>query len=79
IEEEDFSNGCLQLALILGSTQQSQSINMEKDIDIAYSSQRMKRRVAGSSTSVPNNRFSSLVSYLSSNESARPGIPRQNR
>ncbi|CAG8837787.1 2809_t:CDS:1, partial [Gigaspora margarita] len=36
----------------------------------AYSSQRMKRRVAGSSTSVPNNRFSSLVSYLSSNESA---------
>jgi len=45
----------------------------------AYTSQRMERRVAGFSTSTSNNRYSSLISYLSSNESARPGIPRQNR
>ncbi|CAG8720816.1 15233_t:CDS:2 [Gigaspora rosea] len=45
----------------------------------AYTSQRIKRRVAGFFTSAPNNRYSSLVSYLSSNESARSGIPRQNR
>ncbi|CAG8775029.1 7778_t:CDS:1, partial [Gigaspora rosea] len=39
----------------------------------AYTSQRMERKVAGVSTSVSNNKFNSLISYLSSNESARPG------
>ncbi|CAG8717288.1 37789_t:CDS:2 [Gigaspora margarita] len=36
----------------------------------AYTSQRMKRRVAGFFISAPNNRYSSLVLYLSSNEFA---------
>ncbi|CAG8838703.1 2525_t:CDS:2, partial [Gigaspora margarita] len=70
IEKEDFSDGCSQLALILVNQCHSHE---------AYSSQRIERRVAEFSTSVPNNRFSSLVFYLSSNESACPGIPRQNR
>ncbi|CAG8783047.1 9988_t:CDS:2, partial [Racocetra fulgida] len=98
-EEEDFSDGCSQLDLILDSTQQSQNLNVEMDIDIgvidgklelavlinqrrsheAYTNQRMERKVVGSSKSIPNNKFSSLISYLSSNESARSGVPRQNR
>ncbi|CAG8853917.1 148_t:CDS:1, partial [Gigaspora margarita] len=98
-ENDDLSDRCSQLDLILSSTQQSQNPNVEIDDDIgvvdgklefsvlinqrrnheAYTNQRMERKVAGSSTSVPNNKFSSLISYLSSNESARPGVPRQNR
>ncbi|CAG8643865.1 2543_t:CDS:2, partial [Gigaspora rosea] len=46
----------------------------------AYTNQRMERKVAALSASGSNYRFnSSLVSFLSSNECARPGIPRQNR
>ncbi|CAG8696586.1 19774_t:CDS:2, partial [Dentiscutata erythropus] len=40
----------------------------------AYTNQKMERKVAGLSISVLNNQFSSLISYLSSNESTRPGL-----
>ncbi|CAG8835042.1 27332_t:CDS:2, partial [Gigaspora margarita] len=98
-EGDDFSVGCSQLDMILGSTQQSQYSNVEIDVDIGvvdgkleysvlidqrrshetYTSQRMERKVAGVSMSVSNNKFNSLISYLFSNESARPGVPCQNR
>ncbi|KAF0536868.1 hypothetical protein F8M41_009002 [Gigaspora margarita] len=55
----------------------SELVNQRRHHD-AYTGQRMERRVAGVSTSAPNNRYSSLVLYLSSNESAQPGIPHQN-
>ncbi|CAG8737189.1 36408_t:CDS:2, partial [Gigaspora margarita] len=46
----------------------------------AYTNQRMERKVTALSASGPNYRFnSSLVSFLLSNECARPGILRQNR
>ncbi|CAG8747026.1 3069_t:CDS:2, partial [Dentiscutata erythropus] len=44
-----------------------------------YTNQRIERKVAGLSTSVSSNKFNSLISYLSSNESARPGVLCQNR
>ncbi|CAG8781842.1 8194_t:CDS:2 [Gigaspora margarita] len=79
IEEGDnFSERCLQLALILDFTQPSRNHNIEMDIDI-NTGVRMERRVARFSIFISNNRYSSLISYLSSNESARPGIPHQNR
>ncbi|KAF0528467.1 hypothetical protein F8M41_013157 [Gigaspora margarita] len=43
-----------------------------------YTSQRMERRVVGSSTSTSSNRYNSFILYLFSNESTHPVFHKQN-
>ncbi|CAG8837220.1 17747_t:CDS:2, partial [Gigaspora margarita] len=90
-EEEDcFTNRSSQLTFILSSTRRSQNCNIEEDTSIgitngkleisvlinqyhrheAYTNQRIEKKLQFNS---------SLVSFLSSNECACPGVPHQNR
>ncbi|CAG8831222.1 32620_t:CDS:2, partial [Gigaspora margarita] len=68
----------VDIGVVNGVLKLSKLVNQHRYYE-AYTSQKMEKRVVGSSTSTPSNGYNSLISYLFSNESARSGILRQNQ
>ncbi|CAG8725163.1 9636_t:CDS:2, partial [Cetraspora pellucida] len=67
----------VNIGVVNGKLEFSVLINQHHNYE-AYTNQRMERKVTGLFKSTPNNKFSSLISYLFSNETARPGVSHQN-